>query len=74
LAVAPAIFIKIPHFSISEDIIFLNSSEELPTGIEPCSISLFLKEGSCNTVLRAVLSLFTISVGVAAGAKMPFHN
>src|SRR5262249_6377283 len=69
----PANLITFPHFSVSAAMKFVNSAGELANTADPKSEIRALIFGSARATLISLLSLSTISAGVAFGAPTPIH-
>src|SRR5262249_38941791 len=63
--------IPLPHFSVSSAMSFPKSAGEPTSGVPPRSASRALILGSARAALTSLLSLLTISAGVAFGAQRP---
>src|SRR5262245_61394271 len=63
--------ITLAHFSVSSAISLPKSAGEPASGGPPSSSSRDLTRGSAKAALTSLLSLSTISIGVALGAAMP---
>src|SRR5262245_30895759 len=72
-AMMPTNFTTLPHLSVSSAMNFPKSAGEPTSGVLPRSASRALILGSARPALISLLSLSTISAGVAFGAPMPSH-
>src|SRR5262245_24765078 len=72
-ALSPENLITLTHFSVSAAMNRLNSVGEQGNTEPPRSASRTLTLESARVALISWLSLSTISVGVFAGAPMPYH-
>src|SRR6266508_1456943 len=63
--------ITLPHFSVSSAMSLLKSAGEPTNAVPPSSASRALILGSARLALISLLSLSTISAGVAFGAQTP---
>src|SRR5262249_45586301 len=69
----PANWITLPHFSFSAEMCLRKWAGEPTGGVPPRSASFAFIFGSARAALMSLLSLSTISTGVALGAPMPSH-
>ncbi len=65
--------ISLPHFSVSSEMSFPNSSGESTSTMPPKSASCAFILGLARATLISLLSLSTISVGVFLGTPTPYH-
>src|SRR5262245_40185088 len=65
--------ITLPHFSVSAVMSFAKSPGETTSGVPPKSASRACILGSARPALISLLSLSTISAGVAFGAPTPYQ-
>src|SRR5215472_6461968 len=72
-ALAPENFTTLPHFSVSSAMSFPKSAGEPKNGVPPRSANLAFILGSARPALISLLSLLTISAGVAFGAPIPYQ-
>ena len=72
-ALAPENLTTLPHFSVSSAMSFPKSAGEPKSGVPPRSASLAFILGSARAALISLLSLSTISAGVAFGAPRPYQ-
>src|SRR5262249_25412715 len=70
-ALIPANLITLPHFSVSSAMNLPKSAEAPGSAVAPNSASRAFILGSARAALTSLLSLSTISAGVAFGAPMP---
>src|SRR5690606_11741260 len=71
--VAPLSLATFDHLAVSASTKRVNSSTEVPTYSEPVSASTRWYSGDFMTFCASALSFSTISFGVPAGAKKPYH-
>src|SRR5262249_32708003 len=72
-ALMPVNFTTLPHFSVSSAISLPKSAGEPASTVPPRSASRVFMLGSARPALISLLSLLTISAGVAFGAPTPYH-
>jgi hypothetical protein len=70
-ALMPANLTTLPHFSVSSAMNFLKSAGDPGSGVPPRSARRSFILGSSRAALTSLLSLSTISGGVAFGAPTP---
>src|SRR5262245_4309859 len=70
-ALAPVNLTTLPHFSVSSAISLPNSAGEPGSTVPPRSARRAFILGSSSAALTSLLSLSTISAGVAFGAPIP---
>src|SRR5262249_21100427 len=73
-ALAPENLTTLAHFSVSSAISLPKSAGEPASTVPPRSASLAFILGSARAALTSVLSLSTISAGVAFGAPRPYQE
>src|SRR5262249_8002729 len=66
-----AVWITFPHFSLSAAMNLPKSAADPGRSLPPCSARLAFIVGSASAALISLLSLSTISAGVALGAPTP---
>src|SRR5215831_14290145 len=70
---APENFTTLAHFSVSSTMSLPKSAGDPASGVPPISASRVPNLGSTSASLTALLTLSTISAGVALVAPRPYH-